>query len=102
MTKKTCIDCGAVRPVFVFPEGEDRNCDKCRTAVRRMEQAGKPALTWNDIRAKRNKLIAATDWTQLPDVPDEISSAYQTYRQALRDVTDAASPDEVVWPTEPT
>lgn len=89
-----------MRPEFVFDE--DGLCDKCRTEARRAEQSGKPALTWNDIRAKRNKLIAATDWTQLPDVPEAVRSAYQAYRQELRDVTDAASPDQVVWPVKPT
>lgn len=59
---------------------------------------------WDGIRRTRNRLIAATDWTQLSDSPlDEAGKlAWQTYRQALRDITESYSdPNEVVWPTEP-
>ena len=38
------------------------------------------------IRAERDRRIAETDWTQLPDVSDAIKSKWQGYRQALRDV----------------
>lgn len=53
------------------------------------------------IRAKRNALIAASDWTQLPDAPltDAQKAAWQIYRQALRDVTEQATfPQSVEWP----
>jgi hypothetical protein len=64
-------------------------------------------LTWDGIRAKRNALIAATDWVALPDCPYITTDpskhmAYMTYRQALRDVPETfATPAEVVWPTKP-
>ena len=35
------------------------------------------------------------------DVPDAIKTPYQTYRQALRDITKAATTADVVWPTKP-
>ena len=60
-----------------------------------------PPLTWNDIRLKRNALLAASDYTQVADAPGD-TAAWATYRQALRDVPTATSPDDVVWPTEPT
>lgn len=51
---------------------------------------------------KRNGLLAASDWTQLPDVPLATKEAWATYRQALRDITDQPGyPLEVVWPTPP-
>lgn len=54
------------------------------------------------VRADRNTRIAATDWTQGKDIPDNISSAWATYRQALRDVTSQAGfPWSVQWPTQP-
>jgi hypothetical protein len=54
------------------------------------------------IRAERNALLAATDWTQLPDVPEATREAYAVYRQALRDVPQQATfPDAVVWPERP-
>lgn len=39
------------------------------------------------MRTKRDGLLAASDWTQMPDVPltDEQRAAWATYRQALRD-----------------
>jgi hypothetical protein len=53
-------------------------------------------------RYKRNNLLAQSDWTQLPDVPDSLKQVWATYRQALRDVTlQAGFPTDVVWPTQP-
>lgn len=56
---------------------------------------------WLVIRHRRNQLLTECDWTQLPDVPEETRLAWLPYRQALRDLTDAASPADVVWPTMP-
>lgn len=38
-------------------------------------------------RLARNRLLAATDWTQLQDVPKKTSEMYREYRQNLRDIT---------------
>ena len=57
--------------------------------------------TWEQMRKHRNKLLIQCDWTQGVDVPDAIKTPYQTYRQALRDITKAATTAEVVWPTKP-
>lgn len=57
--------------------------------------------TWEFIRAERNSLLLASDWTQLSDSPAD-KAAWSAYRQELRDVTSTyATPDEVVWPTPP-
>jgi hypothetical protein len=54
------------------------------------------------VRAARNEKLAATDWTQGKDIPDNVSSAWATYRQALRDITvQAGFPWGVQWPTQP-
>lgn len=45
------------------------------------------AMLWAEVRDRRNALLAASDWTQLPDVPENIREAYKPYRQALRDIT---------------
>lgn len=53
---------------------------------------------------QRDMLLAACDWTQLPDVPltDEQKIAWQAYRQALRDLPQTYSdPDAVAWPEPP-
>jgi predicted metal-binding protein len=53
------------------------------------------------IRAERDALLIATDWTQLPDVPEDTRSAWAEYRQALRDVPEQKGfPENVVWPTK--
>ena len=59
------------------------------------------ALT--ELRQKRNRRLAETDWLALPDVT--MSSAMTTYRQALRDLTNGLTTVEqveaVIWPTKP-
>lgn len=57
-------------------------------------------LKSSEIRDARDRMIAATDWTQSPDVPQAIKSQWALYRQALRDVPQQAEfPFNVVWPT---
>jgi len=64
------------------------------------ESAAKVGAQWNVIRAERNRLLVASDWTQLPDAPVD-AAAWATYRQALRDVTTQANPFATVWPESP-
>jgi hypothetical protein len=58
-------------------------------------------ITWEQIRSKRNNLLALSDYTQMSDWPGDKTS-WATYRQALRDLpqtyTNAA---DVVWPSKP-
>lgn len=56
------------------------------------------------LRVTRNKLLSNSDWTQAIDSPltESDKSAWQTYRQALRDITDTyTSLNDVVWPEKP-
>lgn len=53
------------------------------------------------VRAERNRLLSATDWSQLPDVADEISLKYQAYRQELRDLPEQDGFPNVTFPTKP-
>jgi len=63
------------------------------------------------LREERTNRLKECDWTQFPDVPDATRTAWQTYRQQLRDLPASASPklDEiyeldlssVTWPTKP-
>jgi len=58
-------------------------------------------LTVDQIRLRRNQLLAASDWTQIDDAPVD-QAAWATYRQALRDVPQQAGfPDDVAWPDKP-
>lgn len=60
------------------------------------------ALKWQDIRQRRNELLTASDWTQLSDnqLTDEEKQSWAVYRQALRDITNASNPFEIVFPTK--
>lgn len=52
-------------------------------------------------RAMRDKTLAQTDHTQLPDAPGD-RGAWATYRQALRDIPQQAGfPDTIDWPRPP-
>lgn len=57
-----------------------------------------------DLRSKRNKLLADTDYHGISDMT--MSTNMATYRQSLRDLTNnlttKAQVDAVVFPTEPT
>lgn len=56
------------------------------------------------VRAQRNALIAACDWTMLPDAPltAEELAVWTAYRQALRDVPQQVGfPAGVQWPEAP-
>ena len=55
----------------------------------------------DEVRSERDKLLAATDWTQVADAPVD-QAAYAEYRQALRDVPEQAGfPSDVDWPEKP-
>jgi len=61
-----------------------------------------PAPTWEQIRAQRDVLLAASDWSALPDVTLANKQAWLDYRQALRDIPNTFSnPEDVVWPAKP-
>jgi hypothetical protein len=60
------------------------------------------ADAWARIKTKRDQLLTSTDWTQLPDTLDAAKTkSYAEYRAALRDITSAKSPADVVWPKDP-
>jgi len=51
------------------------------------------------VKADRDRMLAQSDWTQMPDAPVSNRQAWQTYRQALRDVPlQAGFPFNVQWP----
>jgi len=56
-----------------------------------------------DLRTKRNKLLADTDYFALSD--QNLSDDMRTYRQSLRDITNGlttvAEVEAVVFPTKP-
>ena len=58
-------------------------------------------IKWEEIRQIRNELLQECDWTQLNDIVTEIKTAWQSYRQELRDVTTQSNPFSIVWPVKP-
>lgn len=54
------------------------------------------------IVSERTRLLAASDWTQMPDVDIPTKAEWAIYRQSLRDLTQQAGfPTDIVWPTPP-
>jgi hypothetical protein len=57
-------------------------------------------------REERNALLAASDWTQLPDARASMgetkAAEWDAYRQALRDIPQQDGfPQDVTWPVSP-
>ena len=76
------------------------------TAVKAKMDEIDAAAPMKELRRQRDAKIAESDWMGNSDVT--MSSDWETYRQALRDLPDGASPTwdgttlgNVTWPTEP-
>ena len=60
-------------------------------------------LTWNDIRNKRDGILRETDWTMTTGASVD-QAQWAAYRQVIRDIPQTykdKTPDDVVWPTQP-
>ena len=60
-------------------------------------------LTWNDIRNKRDGILRETDWTMTSGATVD-QAQWAAYRQVIRDIPQTykdKTPDDVVWPTQP-
>ena len=67
-----------------------------------VEEAG-DKLTWDDIRLKRDGILQSTDWTMTTGATVD-QAQWAAYRQNLRDIPQTykdKTPDDVVWPTQP-
>ena len=58
---------------------------------------------WKRVRSQRDRLLNETDWivTKATETETSVSSAWKSYRQALRDVPSQSDPDNITWPTKP-
>jgi hypothetical protein len=65
--------------------------------------ANRILIKWDEIRRERNNLLSRCDWTQLEDSPltPEKKDEWASYRQYLRDITEATSPFDIEFPEEP-
>ena len=65
------------------------------------------SVFWTEVRNMRDHKLLRCDWTQLADAQlnAEELTAWQTYRQALRDITttysSAETLEDITWPTSP-
>jgi hypothetical protein len=63
------------------------------------------AGVWAIVRAERDKRLADCDWivTKSAEAGVAVPTAWQAYRQALRDVPETnTDPTNITWPTPPT
>ena len=64
-------------------------------------QAEKDREQANRIRERRNRLLTATDWTQVPDSPLYNNAEILNYRQQLRDISDNPEFPYIELPIKP-
>ena len=81
----------------VFTDGETTAAEQ-EAAYKAQKDADQATA----MRQQRNDKLKDCDWTQGKDIPDNTSSTWAAYRQALRDVpSQAGFPWTVQWPTQP-
>jgi len=57
-----------------------------------------------EARAKRDRLLTESDWVTIraTDTGNPVPTEWQTYRQALRDITEQMGfPENIEWPEKP-
>jgi len=94
-------------PRYILENGVRRQMTDAEEAARDAEETawtnGALARAMDTLRTNRNRKIAETDYLGNSDVT--MSSAWTTYRQALRDITNGVDTVEkaenVTWPTKP-
>jgi len=87
--------------ILVCENGVMRPANEAELAQMRTDAEQAQARLPSQIREQRNRLLTASDWTQIPDCTVD-KQAWATYRQALRDITNQSGfPTDVVWPTKP-
>ena len=61
------------------------------------------SLTWDDIRATRDRILQSTDWTMTTGATVD-QAQWAAYRQVIRDIPQTykdKTPEDVVCPTQP-
>lgn len=85
-----------------FVDGKLISYDAADYLMYEADLANRGQVRAAQAREKRDAELAATDWTQMPDVPQATKDKWAPYRQALRDVPQQAGfPDNIQWPSKP-
>lgn len=90
-----CPECGERRHAFAIVRDDGDESWRC-TTCRAPESIVDTGLTWNDVRGVRRVFLLGTDWTQLPDVPEDTRQAWAPLRQRARDVGEEATPEDAM------
>ena len=101
-TLKKVDDNGAVTFVPIC-EGNTDYEEYLEWAKTNTANAVDSSLTWNDIRLKRDEILISTDWTMTTGATVD-QAQWAAYRQVIRDIPQTykdKTPDDVVWPTQP-
>lgn len=98
----TCVELDAVpgQPPFEYAEF-DYNQQKWIDSRSNEEKYN---IACSEAINKRNNLLYASDWTQIPNNPlsPEKQQEWEQYRQQLRDITQQSGyPFNIIWPTQP-
>ena len=68
-----------------------------------IQAADTETLTWDSIRATRDQILIDTDWTMTTGATVD-QAQWAAYRQVIRDIPQTykdKTPNDVVWPTQP-
>jgi len=88
-----------VQVPFTAEEEAARDAEEAAAAAGAFDRA------MEQLRQRRNILISSCDWVMLSDSPIADKTAWETYRQALRDITNGLTTvdqvNAVTWPTKP-
>lgn len=75
--------------------------DPSTIITREQKQAEALEAAWAALRAERDRLLSASDFTQVSDWPGD-AGPWREYRQALRNLPQTlSSPELAQWPTQP-
>ena len=103
---------GEITSVFVTKNGKEYSIpvDEANTDYQEYLEWSKTntvqdpdGLTWDDVRGIRDSILKDTDWTMTTGASVD-QAQWAAYRQNIRDIPQTYSgktPDEVVWPTQP-
>ena len=86
------------------PEGDEFTQFDWDAELKRWRPSPTLAGNWRVVRADRDRRLAACDWivTKSAEAGVAVPTAWQAYRQALRDVpANNADPTNITWPTPP-